>query len=250
MSMQHFRAIATDIDGTLTYPDRKLHLKALEAVRMLEKKGVPVILVSGNNFCVVSTLADYIGTSAPVIAENGGVIGSTWRPKVLGKRNDVEKALGILIMQFEGRIEVLEDEFFRKTDIALRKVAIGDLEELKKLVIKESLNVVIFDSGYAVHIADKNINKGKGLKHVAKMMKINVKEIIAIADGANDLDLFKIAGYGIAVANAHPQLKKAANSITSKSYGEGFYEAIEYIFKNLEIKAKKALLTSKNSFYK
>ncbi len=247
--MQHFRAIATDIDGTLTYPDRKLHLKALETVRTLEGKGVPVILVSGNNFCVVSTLADYIGTSAPIIAENGGVIGFKWQPKVLGKREDVEKALGILKKQFENRIEVLEDEFFRKTDIALRKATIGDLEELKKLVIKESLNVVIFDSGYAVHLADKNINKGKGLEHVAKMIKISVKEIVAIADGANDLDLFKIAGYGIAVANAHPQLKKAANHITTKSYGEGFCEAIEYIFNNLKIKFKN-ISTSKNSFYK
>ena len=86
MSMQYFRAIATDIDGTLTHPDRKLNLKALDTVRMLEKKGVPVILVSGNNFCVVSTLADYIGTRAPIIAENGGVIGFKWQPKVLGKR--------------------------------------------------------------------------------------------------------------------------------------------------------------------
>ena len=236
--MQHFRAIATDIDGTLTYPDRKLHLNALEVVRTLEKKGIPVILVSGNNFCVVSTLADYIGTSAPIIAENGGVIGFRWQLKVLGKREYVEKALRILKKQFKGRIEVLEDEFFRKTDIALRKAAIGDLEDLKKLVTKESLNVVIFDSGYAVHIADKNINKGKGLDHIAKMMKINVKEIIAIADGANDLDLFKTAGYGIAVANAHPQLKKAANHITNKSYGEGFCEAIEYILNNLKIKTK------------
>lgn len=236
--MQHFRAIATDIDGTLTYPDRKLHLKAIETLRTLEKKGVPVILVSGNNFCVVSTLADYIGTSAPVIAENGGVIGFKWQPKVLGKREDVEKALGILKKQFENRIEVLEDEFFRKTDIALRRAIIGDLEELKKLVINESLNVVIFDSGYAVHLADKNINKGKGLEHVAKMMRISVKEIVAIADGANDLDLFKIAGYGIAVANAHPQLKKVANHITTKSYGEGFCEAIEYIFNKLKIKSK------------
>jgi len=236
--MQLFKAIATDIDGTLTHPDRKLHLKALEAVRMLEKKSIPVILVSGNNFCVVSTLADYIGTSAPIIAENGGVIGFKWLPKVLGKRDDVEKALGIIKKQFGKKIEILEDEFFRKTDIALSKAAIGDLEEIKKLVTKESLNVVIFDSGYAVHIADKNINKGKGLEHIAKMMKINVKEIIAIADGANDLDLFKTSGYGIAVSNAHPQLKKAANHITTKSYGEGFCEAIEYIYNNLKIKTK------------
>jgi hydroxymethylpyrimidine pyrophosphatase-like HAD family hydrolase len=42
--------------------------------------------------------------------------------------------------------------------------------------------------------------------------------------------MIKTAGLGIAVANAHPEAKKAARDSTEKEYGDGFVEAVNKYF--------------------
>ena len=42
------KAIAVDIDGTITDYNKKLHLEAIESLRRLEEAGIPVILATGN----------------------------------------------------------------------------------------------------------------------------------------------------------------------------------------------------------
>lgn len=65
------KAISVDIDGTITYPDRRLHEKALEAIRLAESLGVPVMLVTGNTVQFGEAAAILIGTSGPVVGEDG-----------------------------------------------------------------------------------------------------------------------------------------------------------------------------------
>ena len=62
-----FKALAVDIDGTITHPDRSLSLEAVAKLRSLD---VPVVLATGNILCyakaaskmkmVVSSLLDLI----------------------------------------------------------------------------------------------------------------------------------------------------------------------------------------------
>ena len=42
------KAVAVDIDGTITDYNKKLHLEAIESLRRLEDAGIPVILSTGN----------------------------------------------------------------------------------------------------------------------------------------------------------------------------------------------------------
>ncbi|MEM3486463.1 MAG: HAD hydrolase family protein, partial [Candidatus Methanomethyliaceae archaeon] len=59
------RAVATDVDGTITNYKDELYLEAVTAIRNLEKAGIPVILCSGNALCVLKGLARYIGCTGP-----------------------------------------------------------------------------------------------------------------------------------------------------------------------------------------
>ncbi|HSD58211.1 MAG TPA: HAD hydrolase family protein, partial [Methanotrichaceae archaeon] len=65
------RAMAVDIDGTLTDMKRVLCPAAVEAVRSLE---VPVVLVTGNTHCFTRAVSVLLGTPRIFIAENGGVV--------------------------------------------------------------------------------------------------------------------------------------------------------------------------------
>ena len=42
------KLVAVDIDGTLTDGNKVLNLEAIEALRKLEKAGIPVTLATGN----------------------------------------------------------------------------------------------------------------------------------------------------------------------------------------------------------
>ncbi|RLG69775.1 MAG: phosphoglycolate phosphatase, partial [Candidatus Iainarchaeum archaeon] len=47
------KAVALDIDGTITRPDGTIPPESWGAIRELEENGIKVILVSGNAICVL-----------------------------------------------------------------------------------------------------------------------------------------------------------------------------------------------------
>lgn len=74
--MEKIKTVATDVDGTLTI-DRnnyRLSLEATKAIRLLEQYGISVILISGNALPIIVALSRYMGTSGPVLGENGCII--------------------------------------------------------------------------------------------------------------------------------------------------------------------------------
>jgi len=215
------KAIAVDIDGTITDPTRKLSIPALKALRKVESFGVPVILVTGNILCFTMAASVLIGTSGGLVAENGGVIYSNEEVKVLGDIRKAEKAYEHLKSLYP--VEKVQFSEFRVSEIAIWRTIPED-------IIKEALrdfDVEVYDTKFAIHLTDPGINKGSSLKIVAKDMGIETEDIIAIGDSENDIDFLKVAGLRVAVANADLQLKKMADYVTTKKYGDGVAEALE-----------------------
>jgi hydroxymethylpyrimidine pyrophosphatase-like HAD family hydrolase len=58
-------------------------------------------------------------------------------------------------------------------------------------------------------------------------MGFTPSEFLAIGDSLNDIPMLTTAGLGVTVANAHPDVKAAAQYVTEKEYGAGFVEAVE-----------------------
>ena len=220
------KVLATDVDGTLTNMKHKISVKAIEAIRKLEKKGIPVILASGNALCVLKTLKNYIGCSGALIAEGGGVVEYKDTVKILGKGEEARKALTKLKEKFGDRVEESWTNPYRWVDVALRRTI--DKNLILK-VIQDFPHLKLLDSGFAYHILDKNVDKGKGLKVAVRLMGFKIKETAVVGDSETDIEMFKVAGLKIALANAPKQLKILANHTTKKSNGEGFTEAVKLI---------------------
>jgi len=97
-------------------------------------------------------------------------------------------------------------------------------------IVKETVknfDVEVYDTKFAIHLTDPEVNKGKSLKIVARDMGITLDEIMAIGDSENDLEFLEVAGFKVAVANADEELKENTDYITKKPYGDGAAEAIE-----------------------
>ena len=102
-----------------------------------------------------------------------------------------------------------------------------DIEEAKKLVINNNLNVDLADSQYAFHINSKGINKARGFQEVMKMLSISQNDVIAIGDSETDIPLFKIAETSVALGNSADFVKAEAKIVVSGKAGDGLIEAID-----------------------
>ena len=86
-----------------------------------------------------------------------------------------------------------------------------------------------------IEVNAAGVSKGKTLVNLGKLLGISRDEIMACGDGTNDTDMIKEAGLGVAMENAVPCVKEAADVITASNDDEGVAKAIEkYVLKHLE----------------
>lgn len=221
------RAVATDLDGTLTGGQRDvLSPIAIKAVATLEERGVPVILASGNCFPVLRTLSRYLGCTGPVVCECGGVVSYRNETTVLGSKDQAEKALKELKKTHSEKIVEVWSTPYHLGNVALRRTI--EKEELLK-VLESYPSLKLIDSGYAYHILEKAVNKGQGLKMAASLMGLETSEIVAVGDSEVDMEMLQVSGFGIAIANSPAALKAVASHVTKGSNGRGFAEAVRLI---------------------
>jgi phosphoglycolate phosphatase len=221
-----YKILATDIDGTITDERGRIHVKAMEWIRKLEDKGIPVILVSGRPLPFIESLSLYLGTSGPLIAENGAVVKTGGRIVLFGDPQAAKTALSTL--QAEGlRLDLDDDNEYRLVDISIKKNA--DLERIQSLITKNGLPVIVLVTNVMLHLVDNKVSKGNTLLKILTDLKIGPAEVVVSGDSYNDLPLFEIGAFNLAVGNAEMALQSKADRVANASFGEGFAELIQNI---------------------
>jgi phosphoglycolate phosphatase (TIGR01487 family) len=220
------RAVACDVDGTITDRQRRISLPAIACIRDLVERGVEVVLASGNTLCFLDALARMIGTSGTVIAENGGVyrIGFSGSPRVEGDRSVAVAAFRDLEAYYRSQGIALElyGERYRFSDVAFaRTVPPGEVKGVVR-----GRGVRVLDTGFAIHLHAMGISKGSALLKLAAETGIPAKEFLAVGDSENDLEMLEAAGIGVAVANARDEVKAASDFVAEKGNGDGFVEGV------------------------
>ncbi len=221
------KALLTDVDGTITNTEREVSTGAIDAMRGLISRGVEIVLASGNTTCFMDALSRMIGTGGTLIGENGGVyrIGFLGDLHITGQKSVSLDALRIIEEYYHSRgVELqLYSPQYRFSDVAFARTV--PAEEVRT-VLKGS-NAQVLDTGFAIHLQEQGVNKGRAFSDLARDMRLSPKDFLAIGDGANDVEMIQAAGIGIAVGNAHRSAKDAAVYVTKKRYGDGFIEAVE-----------------------
>lgn len=228
--MRKIQMIATDIDFTLTDANLRLDTRAIEKIRALEAKGVKVILVSGRNLAATGSLAQLIGTCGLVAAENGGVIARYQRPiKILGRIENARAAFRMLKKRMGRKVVERADSRYgmRLSDVSLERSF--EPEEARKILEESGMKVQLVDTGVSFQLLDAHVDKGYALVRLARLERLSTGRAAAIGDNYNDLDLFREAGYRIAVANAPEEVKEHADYVCRHAYGRGFLEAVAHI---------------------
>jgi Cof subfamily protein (haloacid dehalogenase superfamily) len=71
------------------------------------------------------------------------------------------------------------------------------------------------------------VNKGTGLAFVADRLGIPMEAVMAVGDQANDLEMLRDAGLGVAMGDAPPAVIAVADDVTGTVAADGVAEAIE-----------------------
>jgi phosphoglycolate phosphatase len=221
------RALLTDVDGTITDQGRFLHTGAIGSIRELVSRGVEVVLASGNTACFMDALCRMIGTSGTFIGENGGVyrVGFPGELHIHGDQPVCLEAFRIIQEHYRDAgtpLHLLSPQY-RYADVAFSRTV--PPEEVEKLLA--DYNVMVIDTGFAIHLQAKGVNKATAFMDLANDLAIPPDEFLAIGDATNDVEMLKAAGIGVTVANGHPDVKAVAEYIAEKRYGDGFIEAIQ-----------------------
>jgi len=111
-------------------------------------------------------------------------------------------------------------------------VAVGDSDALDGLEaeLKPRFAGRLFVSKSLPHFlefAHPDVSKGSGLAFVAGRLVFAPAETVACGDGENDRELLEWAGFGVAVANAHPDILERADLVVPDVEHEGIADLFE-----------------------
>ena len=262
--------IIIDLDGTLMLNFAEYEKNAVNLLKELTLEGHLILIATGRPFRSSYFVYKEIGLSTPIINYNGALVynpnDSNFPPTdlrinrfdlfnildfigdnlinvfseihddifVLDYNKDIHPYLhvdnGVL---HEGRLqEILKDN----PNGSIIFVKEGFVETLQKYIednYSDTLRSRYWGENDLFHIVEvynKNVNKGEGLKKAIEYYNINPKNVIAIGDGHNDIEMFNCSKICVAMANAHPELLPHANVITKSNKDLGVYLFLKEYF--------------------
>lgn len=257
------RAFACDLDRTLVAEDAVIRPRTAAAIAATRAAGVHVIVVTGRMFRSVRPYVLEAGLDDPVICYQGAVVADPATGEFL-RHVPIPCALALdvidtlvargfhvncyvddLLYVAEVTPEARAYADFQDLEIypvgPLREwlhddptklVAVGDpaaLDELEaelkplyrgRLFVSKSLP-------YFLEFAHPDVSKGAGLQFVASLLGFTAAQTVACGDGENDRELLDWAGFGVAVANSHPDILARADLVVPSVDDEGVAALLE-----------------------
>ncbi len=258
--------ICTDLDGTLLKNDKTISAENHEAIEYFKREGGYFTFVTGRMPFTSRTLYEMVKPNAPVGCINGGGIYDFERGEYLWsitlpcEYKELVKAVmdGVpgagVILDAHDKVYCCRDNEIvaRHRRITKTEHVFVDLEALEapitKVVFGEECEENILRIAEILHnhprsaefdyirsertlyeILPKGSSKGSLLPRLAEILGVKMARTVAIGDYNNDVSMIKMAGVGIAVANAVKEAKAAADYVTVSNEESAIAKVIEEI---------------------
>lgn len=108
----------------------------------------------------------------------------------------------------------------------------GGLDRDKVLQLAERENELTCVCGgfHNLELTHVTATKGNALLKLSELLGIRREQVMAIGDSGNDYAMLKAAGIGVAMQNADPEVKNAADFITKSNDEDGVAYVVEQCF--------------------
>ena len=229
--MARIECLAVDLDGTLTDEHGVIHHEVVEALERLKSKGVKVLIVTGASYPAAITLAYYLPVTRLAVAENGGVVGFRDNYRLLAPPEDKRFILEVAGQKLRGVLASSWQNMFRFVDVAFHPApGVSSADAVKRAAeVFEPLGFEVVDSGWAIHVHRKGVNKARGLLAACEILNLDPRCTAAIGDSEVDGPMFEVASVSVALGNAPRQLKAKATYTVQGCCHVGFLEALKLL---------------------
>ena len=83
---------------------------------------------------------------------------------------------------------------------------------------------------YVMDVMKEYVNKGEAIKKLCKYLNLNTQEAIIFGDGLNDIEMFELDAYKVAMKNAKDKIKEMADFVTISNNEAGVAYKLNKIF--------------------
>ncbi len=265
-----YKAIALDLDGTLTNSKKEISARTKAAVKEAKENGVQIILASGRPTCGILPVARELGIDGVyILSFNGAVISEYPSGNIMHSQSlklstvmraaNLAKKYGVNILSYDGDCIFTEtpDDIYAVKEASLNRIntlpvpsftryaeklgsitkclclANGErLEKVEKIMAKElsGESSVYRSEPYFLEIMPLNVDKAASLDILLNKLGLKSCELIACGDGFNDLTMIEYAGLGVAMENAQNSVKEKADVCAPSNDDDGVAHIIEKYF--------------------
>ncbi|MFO7320922.1 MAG: HAD family hydrolase [Chloroflexota bacterium] len=253
--------IAVDLDGTLLNSQHQLSERTVNALRKAMEHGVQVVLATGKTRRSAQEAIERLDLATPGVYLQGLILyngdGS------VRAQQQLEPELARQLVEFAGReavalaaysgLDIYTPKRSAQTDklaryheplpqeipaaellaLPINKILLIDEPE-RVSEVREQLAPQVEGRATLVQALDDMLeilpfgaSKGAGLKRLLDDLGIAPERVLAIGDAENDIEMLQLAGIGVAVGNAMPQTKAAADFVVASNDEDGVAEAVE-----------------------
>jgi Cof subfamily protein (haloacid dehalogenase superfamily) len=263
------RLVATDLDGTLVRSDGSVSDRTRAALARVEQAGSVLVLVTGRPPRWMAPVVEATGHRGLAVCANGALVYDLHTERVVRShlidaaaaarvvealRRDVP---GVAFAVERGPVDGVPGGFGRedayRPSIDAAELEVAPVEQLcaggavKLLVRHESMGSdellaaaraslgALVECTHSsadglLEISASGISKASGLASLAQEHGVQAVDVVAFGDMPNDLPMLAWAGHAVAVENAHPEVKAAADEVTATNDDDGVARVLERLF--------------------
>lgn len=254
-----YKLIAADLDRTLLRSDGTVSDFTRNTIRRCLEAGVGFTFATGRMYCSALPFARTMQLPLPLITYQGALLKDV-DGKVMHALHlpgEIAAELEEILRKSGMHYNIYADEkmYFSTFgqqfleyarhigvqplaapcglgDIAVTQFGVFDepepIRELQQRIDEQfggALHTIV-TNGKFLEICHPMARKSYGLAQLAGHLGIDRAEIVAVGDNNNDLDMLQYAGLGVAVENAVPAAKAAANRLTASNDEDGVAKLI------------------------
>jgi len=257
--------LVCDMDGTLLDSSCTISRENITALTRFTEHGGLFTIATGRIPRMIYQFMPALPINAPAIMYNGAMIydfstkGVLWNNHLPYQARDIITQLSATFpgagieIYYEDKIALISennetDRHNRGDTITIQRMPIENVPSpwIKILIAWDNDNLkkveqwladihppfrFTFSSDVFLELLEKNTSKGRALEVIIRMLSIPRENVFAAGDNLNDIEMIRTAGTGIAVANAHPDLIKAADVCVQQHHDD---HAIAHIVSMIE----------------
>ncbi|MFB7401684.1 HAD family hydrolase [Streptomyces rubiginosohelvolus] len=261
-----YALVATDLDGTLLRPDDTVSARSRAALGLAAASGARHLIVTGRPVPGIRALLADLAYSGLVVCGQGTQLydadtGRLLRSVALDREaadtalGKIEAEVGAVFAAVDQdgvdgvtlieagyrmpnptlpaqRVSSRDDLWERPViKVLVRHPELGDdaLAAVARGAVGDLATVTMAGPG-TVELAPRGVDKGTGLAAAAELLGIGAERTVAFGDMPNDLPMFAGSGLRVAVGNAHPELRAAADEVTLSNAEDGVAVVLERLF--------------------